>query len=62
MLAAPNEDWRSRPDLDVQGTGPFRASLVARARFVEDAIVTSVDSPECVAPPPALMLGPLRER
>ena len=38
-LAAPDEDWRRRPDMDRQGTAPFRASIVARARFVEDLVV-----------------------
>jgi len=34
-LAAPDANWRSRPDMDPQGTRPFRASIVARARFIE---------------------------
>jgi methyltransferase (TIGR00027 family) len=38
-LAGPDEDWRRRPDMDPQGTRPFRASIVARARFVEDLVV-----------------------
>ncbi len=38
-LAAPEEGWRSRPDMDPQFTRPFRASIVARARFVEDLVV-----------------------
>src|SRR5437868_2165902 len=38
-LAAPDEGWRSRPDMDPQGTSPFRASIVARARFIEDLVV-----------------------
>src|SRR5579875_2223468 len=38
-LAAPGEDWRQRPDMDPQFTRPFRASIVARARFVEDLVV-----------------------
>jgi methyltransferase (TIGR00027 family) len=38
-LAAPDADWRSRPDMHPQGTGPFRASIVARARFLEDLVV-----------------------
>jgi methyltransferase (TIGR00027 family) len=37
-LAAPEDDWRSRPDMDPRGTRPFRASIVARARFVEDLV------------------------
>jgi methyltransferase (TIGR00027 family) len=38
-LVAPHEDWRSRPDMDPIGTRPFRASIVARARFVEDLVI-----------------------
>jgi methyltransferase (TIGR00027 family) len=38
-LAAPDEGWRSRPDMHPQGTAPFRASIVARARFIEDLVV-----------------------
>ncbi len=37
-LAAPDEGWRSRPDMDPQATRPFRASIVARARFIEDLV------------------------
>ncbi|MFB7635715.1 class I SAM-dependent methyltransferase [Streptomyces sp. NPDC056149] len=35
-LAAPDEDWRARPDMDPQATAGFRAAIVARARFIED--------------------------
>ncbi|HWG04768.1 MAG TPA: class I SAM-dependent methyltransferase [Beijerinckiaceae bacterium] len=38
-LAAPDEGWRNRPDMDPRGTKPFRASIVARARFLEDLVV-----------------------
>ena len=38
-LAAPAEGWRDRPDMHPQWTAPFRASIVARARFVEDLVV-----------------------
>ena len=38
-LASPDEDWRRRPDMDPDGTRPFRASIVARARFIEDMVV-----------------------
>jgi methyltransferase (TIGR00027 family) len=37
-LAAPDDGWRERPDMDAQGTRPFRASIVARARFIEDLV------------------------
>src|SRR2546426_10105625 len=36
-LAAPDEAWRSRPDMS-PFTRPFRASIVARARFIEDLV------------------------
>lgn len=38
-LAAPDEGWRGRPDMDPRTSRPFRASIVARARFIEDLIV-----------------------
>ncbi|MGH6811586.1 MAG: class I SAM-dependent methyltransferase [Methylocella sp.] len=37
-LVAPDEGWRHRPDMDPHFTRPFRASIVARARFVEDLV------------------------
>jgi methyltransferase (TIGR00027 family) len=37
-LVAPSEGWQSRPDMHPQGTSPFRASIVARARFIEDLV------------------------
>jgi methyltransferase (TIGR00027 family) len=36
-LAAPDDGWQSRPDMS-PFTQPFRASIVARARFVEDLV------------------------
>ena len=36
-LAAPGDDWRQRPDMS-PFTRPFRASILARARFVEDFV------------------------
>ena len=38
-LAAPDENWRRRRDMDPQAIRSFRASIVARARFIEDLIV-----------------------
>jgi len=38
-LAAPEEGWRRRPDMDPDATSPFRASIVARSRFIEDLVV-----------------------
>jgi methyltransferase (TIGR00027 family) len=37
-LAAPPDDWRSRPDMDPVATRAFRASIVGRARFIEDLV------------------------
>src|SRR5439155_9012079 len=36
-LAAPDDEWRSRPDMS-PFTKPFRAAIVARARFIEDLV------------------------
>jgi methyltransferase (TIGR00027 family) len=36
-LAAPDDGWRERPDMS-PFTRPFRASILARARFVEDLV------------------------
>jgi len=38
-LVAPDEGWRKRPDMDPNFTGPFRASIVGRARFIEDLVL-----------------------
>jgi methyltransferase (TIGR00027 family) len=38
-IAAPPADWRARPDMDPVGTRSARASIVARARFIEDLVV-----------------------
>src|SRR5262245_56669848 len=38
-LVSPDEGWRSRPDMDPNFTSSFRASIVARARFIEDLVV-----------------------
>jgi methyltransferase (TIGR00027 family) len=37
QLAAPEKGWRERPDMGAF-TKPFRASILARARFVEDLV------------------------
>jgi len=39
QLLAPDKDWRRRGDMDPRFTRPFRASIVARARFIEDLVV-----------------------
>lgn len=38
-LLAPDDGWQRRPDMDPVFTRPFRASIVARARFIEDLVV-----------------------
>jgi methyltransferase (TIGR00027 family) len=40
-IAAPGEGWRDRPDMS-PFTRPFRASILARARFVEDLVEEQV--------------------
>jgi methyltransferase (TIGR00027 family) len=35
QLAAPDANWRQRPDMDAEATKRFRASILARARFIE---------------------------
>jgi len=37
-IAAPEEGWRERPDMHPEHTKLFRASIVARARFIEDLV------------------------
>jgi methyltransferase (TIGR00027 family) len=37
-LLAPGDGWRRRPDMDPLGTRRSRASIVARARFIEDLV------------------------
>jgi methyltransferase (TIGR00027 family) len=43
QLAAPDDTWRDRPDMHPDGTRGFRASIVARARFIEDLLAEQVD-------------------
>ena len=38
QLAAPDDDWRRRPDMDPRATSGYRAAIVARARFIEDLV------------------------
>ena len=39
QLVAPDDGWRRRPDMDPHATSRFRASIVVRARFIEDLVV-----------------------
>lgn len=38
-LLEPPDDWRERGDMNPVFTRPFRASIVARARFIEDLVI-----------------------
>jgi methyltransferase (TIGR00027 family) len=38
QLAAPDDGWRRRPDMDPHVTSGYRAAIVARARFIEDLL------------------------
>jgi methyltransferase (TIGR00027 family) len=38
QLVAPEDGWLHRPDMDPHFTSPFRASIVARARFIDDLV------------------------
>ncbi|MGZ3745317.1 MAG: class I SAM-dependent methyltransferase [Pseudobdellovibrionaceae bacterium] len=42
QLVAPDKSWRQRPDMHPQGTRGYRASIVARARYVEDLLLDQV--------------------
>ncbi|MCP2288415.1 class I SAM-dependent methyltransferase [Nocardia amikacinitolerans] len=42
-LAAPEDGWRDRPDMDPRTTSPMRAGIVARARFLEDLLAERID-------------------
>ena len=42
-LVAPDEGWRRRPDMDPAITSGFRASIVARARFIDDLVAEQVE-------------------
>ncbi|MFI6730305.1 class I SAM-dependent methyltransferase [Streptomyces atratus] len=43
QLAAPDNDWRDRPDMDPHATSGFRAAIAARARFIEDLVAEQAD-------------------
>jgi methyltransferase (TIGR00027 family) len=43
QLGGPDDGWRQRPDMDQHGTSGFRASTVARARFIEDLVTQEAD-------------------
>ncbi len=43
QLVAPDEDWPNRPDMS-PFTRPFRASILARARFIEDLVAQQIEA------------------
>ncbi|MCX4639064.1 class I SAM-dependent methyltransferase [Streptomyces platensis] len=43
QLAAPDGNWRRRPDMDPHATSALRAAIVARSRFIEDLIAEQAD-------------------
>jgi methyltransferase (TIGR00027 family) len=43
QLADPGPAWRQRPDMDPPGTARVRASIVARARFIEDLVAEQAE-------------------
>ncbi|WP_118953308.1 class I SAM-dependent methyltransferase [Taibaiella helva] len=44
QLVAPDEGWQQRPDMHADFTKRLRASMVARARFIEDLVVTQCEA------------------
>jgi O-methyltransferase involved in polyketide biosynthesis len=42
-LVAPEDGWRQRRDMNPRYTSRARASIVARARFIEDLVVEQAD-------------------
>lgn len=42
-IAAPEDGWQQRPDMDPQGTSLSRASVVARARCIEDLLAEQLE-------------------
>jgi methyltransferase (TIGR00027 family) len=46
-IVAPEPGWQQRPDMSAF-TSPFRASIVGRARFVEDLVEAAVDTDQYV--------------
>ena len=43
QLAGPDSEWRQRPDMNEYATPGVRASIVARARFIEDLVTEQAD-------------------
>lgn len=43
QIAGPADGWRDRPDMHPVFTAGFRASIVARARFIEDLVAAEAE-------------------
>lgn len=43
QLIAPADGWQQRPDMHADFTKRLRASMVARARFIEDIVITAAE-------------------
>jgi methyltransferase (TIGR00027 family) len=43
QLVAPEANWQQRPDMHPEATKQGRASIIARARFVEDLLATEMN-------------------
>ncbi|WGL60688.1 class I SAM-dependent methyltransferase [Pigmentibacter sp. JX0631] len=41
-LINPEINWQSRPDMHLENTKGFRASIVARSRFIEDIVIQKI--------------------
>ncbi len=41
-LVGPDGSWRERPDMHPEGTKGYRASIVGRARFIEDLLADEI--------------------
>ena len=42
-LIEPDDNWKNRPDMHPEFTKRVRASIVARARFIEDLLIEQID-------------------
>jgi methyltransferase (TIGR00027 family) len=42
QLVNPDPNWRERPDMHPQGTSGYRASIVGRARYIEDLVIEQI--------------------
>ena len=43
-LANPDQNWRQRPDMHPEGTRGYRASIVGRARLIEDWVLEQIQN------------------